>query len=37
MEVGRGDNGITGPYRNLRSEAHVELKKANLAYTNCVT
>ena len=28
---------IEGPLRNLRSEAHIELKSANLAYTECVT
>lgn len=28
---------IEGPIRNLRSEAHIELKQANLAYTSCVT
>ena len=29
--------GIEGPLRNLRSEAHIELKKANVVYTECVT
>ena len=30
-------DGITGPLRNLRSEAHIELKQANIAYTECVS
>ena len=30
-------DGISGPLRNLRSEAHVELKHANQAYTQCVS
>ena len=28
---------LEGPIRNVRSEAHVELKQANLAYTECFT
>ena len=27
---------IEGPLRNLRSEGHIELKQANIAYADCV-
>ncbi len=30
-------NGIEGPIRNLRSDAHLELKQANMVYTDCVS
>ncbi len=28
---------IEGDLRSLRTEAHIELKQANIAYTECVT
>ena len=28
---------IEGPLRNLRTEDHIELKKANISYAECVT
>ena len=28
---------VVGPIRNLRNEASVELKRANLVYTDCVS
>ena len=37
MNLGVGEDGISAQPRNLRSEAHVSLKVANMAYTECVT
>mmetsp|Transcript_896 Transcript_896/g.1225 ORF Transcript_896/g.1225 Transcript_896/m.1225 type:complete len:89 (+) Transcript_896:31-297(+) len=37
MQTVKGEDGFFGPLRNLRSEEHVELKKANMAYTSCVS
>ena len=31
-----GGDGFHGPVRNLRSEAHMELRQANISYTDCV-
>lgn len=30
-------DGLHGVIRNLRSEGHVELKQANIAYSECVS
>ena len=31
-----GGDGLYGPVRNLRSEAHMDLRQANISYTDCV-
>ena len=36
MQYNFAENSVEGPLRNLRSEDHVALKQANLAYTDCV-
>ena len=30
-------NSLEGATRNIRDEAHIELKKANIVYTDCVS
>ena len=30
-------NSLEGAARNIRDEAHIELKKANIVYTDCVS
>lgn len=37
MQQQTGEDGFFGPLRNLRSEDHVALKKANIAYTSCIS
>lgn len=37
MQSKVGEDGIFGTLRNLRSEDHLELKKANMMYSECVS
>ena len=36
MSVSAPRDKIEGPIRNLRTDAHIELKQANIAYADCV-